>query len=88
MSYQILVHPKVAKAISDLPKAHRFKLSELICALESNPVPFKKFDIKKLKGQKDRFRVRLGDFRLTYEVDRDERIIMLLKLERRGRAYK
>lgn len=88
MSYKILIHPRVAKAIKDLPKAHKVRLSEFIDALKDNPVPFKKFDIKKLKGQRDRFRVRLGDFRLTYEVDKKERLVMLLKLERRGSAYK
>ncbi len=88
MSYKVLIHPRVAKAIKDLPKAHKVKLSEFIDALKENPVPFKKFDIKKLKGQKDRYRVRLGDFRLTYEVDKNDKLVLLLKLERRESAYK
>jgi len=88
MSYEILIHPRVAKAIKDLPKAHKVRLSEFIDALRENPVPFKKFDLKKLKGQKDRYRIRLGDFRLTYQVDKKEKLVMLLKLERRGSAYK
>ncbi len=88
MSYEILIHPRVAKAIKDLPKAHKVRLSEFIDALKENPVPFKKFDIKKLKGQRDRYRVRLGGFRLTYEVDKKERLVMLLKIEKRKRAYK
>jgi len=88
MSCRVLIHPRVAKAIKDLPKAHKVRLSEFIDALKDNPVPFKKFDIKKLKGQRGRYRARLGDFRLTYEVDKKERLVMLLKLERRESAYK
>lgn len=88
MSYEILIHPRIAKAIKDLPKAHRVRLSEFIDALRENPVPFRKFDLKKLKGYKDRYRVRLGDFRLTYQVDKKAKVILVLKLERRGRAYK
>jgi len=80
MSYRVLIHPKVAKAIKDLPKALKVRLSEFIDALKDNPVPFRKFDIKKLKGQRDRYRVRLSDFRLTYEVDKKERLVMLLKI--------
>ncbi|RLI73682.1 type II toxin-antitoxin system RelE/ParE family toxin [Archaeoglobales archaeon] len=87
MSYQVLIHPKVARAIKELPKAHKIRLSMLIDTLKNNPIPFKKFDVKKLKGQRDRFRVRLGNFRLTYEVDKKEKLVMLLKLERRGKAY-
>ena len=88
MSYEILVHPKVAKAIKNLPRAQRAKLAEFIEALKDNPVPFKRFDIRKLEGQKNRYRARLGDFRLTYEVDKKDRIVILLKLERRERAYR
>ncbi len=88
MSYEIIVHPKVAKSIKELPKSHRVKLSEFLDALKDNPVPFKKFDIKKLKGYMDRYRVRLGGFRLTYQIDKKEKVILVLKLERRGGAYK
>jgi len=88
MSYEILIHPRVAKAIKDLPKAHKIGLAELIDALKDNPAPFKRFDVKKLKGQKNRYRVRLGDFRLTYEVDKEKKVMMLLKLEKREKAYK
>ena len=88
MSYEILIHPRVEKAIKDLPKAHKVGLSEFIDALKDNPVPFRKFDLKKLKGKKDRYRARLGDFRLTYQVDKKEKVILLLKLERIGSEYK
>ncbi len=44
--------------------------------------------IKKLKGYQGRYRVRSGDFRLTYEVDKKEKVILVLKLEKRGSAYK
>ena len=88
MSYNVLIHPRVAKMIKELPEAHKVRLSEFIDALKDNPVPFKLFDIKKLKGQKRRYRVRLGDFRLIYEIDKKENLVMLLKLERRESAYK
>ncbi|RLI86061.1 MAG: type II toxin-antitoxin system RelE/ParE family toxin [Archaeoglobales archaeon] len=50
MTFRILVHPKAAKAIAGLPKAHQRKLANLVETLKENPVPFKRFDIKKLKG--------------------------------------
>ncbi|WP_084063744.1 type II toxin-antitoxin system RelE family toxin [Geoglobus acetivorans] len=78
----MIVHPKVAKSVKELPESHRVKFSEFLDALKDNPVPFRKFDIKKLKGHQDRYRVRLGDFRLIYQIDREERVILVLKLER------
>jgi len=71
MSYEIVIHPKVAKSIKKLLKSHRTNLSEFLDVLKDNPVPFRKFDIKKLKGYQDRYRVRLGDFRLTYQTDKE-----------------
>ncbi|AIY89348.1 type II toxin-antitoxin system RelE family toxin [Geoglobus acetivorans] len=88
MSYEIIVHSRAAKSIKELPKSHRAKLSEFLDTLKNNPVPFRKFDIKKLKGYQDRYRARFGDFRLTYQIDKKEKVILVLKLERRGRAYK
>ena len=54
MKYSILIHPKVAKKIKELPKAHKARFAELLDTLSQNPIPFKRFDVKKLKGQKDR----------------------------------
>ena len=88
MTFRILVHPKAAKAIAGLPKAHQRKLANLVETLKENPVPFKRFDIKKLKGYENRFRVRLGGFRLIYEVDKEENLILLLKIEKREGAYR
>lgn len=88
MKYSILIHPRVAKKIKELPKAHKARFAELLDTLSQNPIPFKRFDVKKLKGQKDRYRIRLGDFRVIYEVDKGEKLILILKIERRGRIYK
>ncbi|RLI86062.1 MAG: hypothetical protein DRO98_05940 [Archaeoglobales archaeon] len=37
---------------------------------------------------RNRFRVRLGGFRLIYEVDKEENLILLLKIEKREGAYR
>ncbi len=37
MSYEILIHPRVAKAIKDLPKAHKLRLSEFMRFLRIIP---------------------------------------------------
>jgi len=86
MTFRVLLHPKVSRAILELPAAHQKRLAEVLDVLQEAPVPFKRFDVKKLKGQHNRFRIRLGEFRLIYEVERDE--VLVLKLERRGDAYK
>lgn len=100
MSFEVLLHPKKAKwVISDLPQAHQRRLKELIDQLAEDPFLARSghisgdhlnkanFDVKRCKGHKSRFRVRFGDFRLVYEVDEEERLVLLLKLDFRGEVY-
>lgn len=100
MSYEVLLHPKKAKRmIAALPRAHQRRLKELIDQLAEDPflarpvhisgdhLNIANFDVKRCKGHANRFRVRFGDFRLVYEVDEEERLVLLLKLDVRGEVY-
>jgi mRNA interferase RelE/StbE len=88
MSFDVQLHRNVKKAIKGLPKSHQVQFSQLVDILKDDPVPFSKFDLVRIKGHIDIFRIRLGGFRLTYEVDEDHQCITLLKLEPRKKAYK
>lgn len=101
MSFGVLLHPKrVKRVITRLPHAHQKKLKELIDILADDPYFLNKstqfvnissqqrnFDIKMCKGHNNRFRVRFGDFRLVYEVDDDEKLVLHLKPDVRGGVY-
>lgn len=101
MSYAVLLHPKrVKRVMVGLPRAHQEKLKELIDQLAEDPhllsrsaqisgddLTKSNFDVKQCRGHTNRFRVRFGDFRLIYEVDDEERFVLLLKLDVRGEAY-
>ena len=88
MTYEVLIHPQVANNIRKLPRPQQEKIARLLNTLEFIAVPFKEFDIKKLKGQDNRYRIRLGNFRLIYEIIKGKRIIQILKLDTRKKAYK
>jgi len=45
-------------------------------------------DIKKVKGEKDVFRIRIGKYRIFFRLDKKERRIIVLSIAHRGRAYK
>jgi mRNA interferase RelE/StbE len=45
-------------------------------------------DSKKIEGVKDKlFRIRVGNFRILYEVDYNDKIIGIVKIDKRERAY-
>ncbi|NJE76115.1 type II toxin-antitoxin system RelE/ParE family toxin [Thermococcus sp. ES12] len=76
MTYQVLLHRNVVKNLKDAPEGVKKKFGELIEELRFNPIPSEKFDIKKIKGRKNTFRVRLGEYRVIYELRRKELLIL------------
>ena len=55
--------------------------------LRENPVPAELYDVKKLKGYRDTYRVRIGDVRIIYEISWDETTVNVLYIGPRESAY-
>jgi len=51
-------------------------------------MPFRKFDVTKLRGYENTYRVRVGDLRIVYEVDWDEKRILIHFAGPRRKAYR
>jgi len=89
--FEVRVRREVAKEAKKLPRAHREKLAKFIKVLEKNPVPVSEFDIRLVKGKKKkngkRYSLRLGDYRVFYDVYWEEKVIIILRIEPRERAY-
>ena len=58
---------------------------ELIDVLGRDPVP-RSFDVEKIRGMADTYRVRVGDYRILYSVDRRANEITVFKVAPRGKA--
>lgn len=87
MVYEVLIHRNVLKSLRDAPENVRRKFEELVEELKFNPVPSEKFDIKKLKGRENTFRVRLGEYRVIYELHRKKLLILVVKFGKRENVY-
>jgi len=85
--YRVVIHRRVVKELKTLQKAHLRKFSEFVEVLKTNPVPWKTFDIRKIEGSEDTYRVRIGDYRVIYYVEKSSKTIHILKLERRSKIY-
>lgn len=70
---------KIQKALQKLNEKERNQIKQILEQLSTGN--FSDFEIKKLKGKEDIFRVRKGDFRIIYRVK--ERKIFILVVERR-----
>ena len=75
------------KFISSLQKHDRARLKEAMLVLKEDPVPVKSLDITKLKGEKNKYRIRKGKFRIVYEVFWEQKVILIHRVDLRVDAY-
>jgi len=92
--WEVKVGKDVLRRAEKLPPANRKKLLEFIKGLYATPFP-QGFDVVPVKGKKAKkfgkrgvYRARIGEYRLIYTVNWEDRIISLVELNPRGRAYK
>ena len=85
MSYRIEFKRSAAKALKKIPKANRKRIVEKIDSLaESPPNP----DTTKMKGNNPFHKVRIGDYRIVYEIQEDVLVILVVKIGHRKDIYK
>ncbi len=62
------------------------RLDRCLGNLESNPIQGQ--NIKPLQGIADKFRYRVGNLRVIYELDLSEKTVYIIAILPRGQAYK
>jgi mRNA interferase RelE/StbE len=82
--YQITIKPSAAKEIDRLAVATATRVVREITALAASPRPA---GVKKLEGEPLRWRTRVGDWRVIYTIDDTQRIVDILYVRHRSKAY-
>lgn len=79
MSYRVDVLPRAAKSLRRLPARERDRVAVVIFALSHTPRPP---GVKKLTGAST-WRLRVGEYRVLYEIDDQEELVIVTRIERR-----
>jgi mRNA interferase RelE/StbE len=85
--FNIAIAKQAQKSSKKLPEHFKRRLIELLLILRENPVPAEYYDVKKLKGLTDTYRIRLGDFRIVYEIVWNKAAVNVLYIGTRENAY-
>jgi len=85
--YRVVLTNRAVKGLDAAPPHIQRRVPEVLDALRETFAPVKLFDVKKLKGEDDTFRIRLGGWRVIYELRRKESTIVVLDITSRGSAY-
>ena len=83
--YEVIFTESAAKLINTLQKGYKEKLRAIAEHLTNNPFCY---PYKKIRGETDLYRIRLGKYRVLYEVNNAERRVTILKIDERGSVYK
>jgi len=85
MSYTVIIPKPVQKQLDSLPNEVRESMIEKISLLSENPRPS---GVKKLKGFDHEYRIRVGDYRIRYEIDDKESVVVILNCRHRKDIYR
>jgi mRNA interferase RelE/StbE len=83
-SYEIAFAASAEKELQRLPKNIIARILPKIERLASVPRPS---GCKKLKGGDKQWRIRIGDYRVVYEIDDGARIIDITRIAHRREVY-
>jgi len=84
-SYEILLHAAVPKEIKRIPAATRRRVKAAIDGLAAEPVPL---GAGRLRGRENAYRIRVGDYRIVYEVHVTEVIVYVVGVAHRREVYR
>jgi len=81
---RIEVTPRARKDLKALPAREKQRVAEQIDALRTDPRPT---GHKKLKGREDFYRIRVGNYRVVYQVEDEVLLILIIRIGDRKEIY-
>lgn len=86
MSYTLIVEKAALKTLKRLPADLRQRIVNKLSELAEDPFA-EHLNVKALAGRENEYRLRIGDWRVIYEVHNARLIIQVLTISPRGSAY-
>lgn len=83
--YQIEISVSTQKVINQLERKIRFRVLRRIESLAFNPRPH---GVIKLQGVSNGYRIRSGDYRILYEIQDDQLLVLIVKVAHRRESYR
>lgn len=85
MTYTIELKPAAIRGLAKLPRDVQRSIRIRIDALANNPFPS---DLKRLESEEKFYRIRVGDYRVIYQVDKKIPLILVVNIGHRKQIYR
>jgi mRNA interferase RelE/StbE len=88
-SYRVTITPAAVRDLKQLHKSlDRRQLERIDVAIRGLSTDPRPTGCKLLEGTKDIFRMRVGDYRILYGIDNDQRSVRVARVRHRRDVYK
>ena len=88
MTFHLKIEKRAIKEMKVLFKNVQNRIKEKIRTnLSENPFPTGDNDIKKIKGSQF-YRLRVGEYRVFFDIDPEEEQVFILSIRHRSKAYR
>jgi len=81
LSFRVLLHPKAARALKKLPAPVRSRIVGSLEELKQRPESGERLSPSQF------WKLRVGDYRVVYEIDRREEQVIVLLVRHRKNVY-
>jgi mRNA interferase RelE/StbE len=85
MTYRVEVKPSAADALAKIPEPHRRRIVRRIDRLADNPRPRGAI---LLEGPTSLYRIRVGDYRIVYQIQDAALVVLVVRIGQRGDVYR
>jgi len=85
MAYRIEIKPRAEKALGRIAKPRRRRIAKVIDRLARDPRPA---GCRKLTGAEDAYRIRVGDYRVVYQVFGRVLVVWVVRVADRKDMYR
>jgi mRNA interferase RelE/StbE len=85
VAWQIVLKPSAKRELARLPVVLTERIERTIDALAADPRPP---GVKKMQGAANLWRVRVGDYRIVYEIHDRKIVIVVLRIAHRKDVYR
>ncbi|MBF0473794.1 MAG: type II toxin-antitoxin system RelE/ParE family toxin [Nitrospirae bacterium] len=83
--YKIVIKKSATKEMNNITDPDFSKIAKTILSLNEKPYPYPQS--KRLKGE-DKYRLRVGNYRIVYTIDEKQRLITIFKVCHRKDVYR
>lgn len=85
MEYEVILKPSAEKQLDRFPRQVARRLLDALEGLRRDPRPA---GAVKLAGEVNLWRIRVGDYRIIYEIQDERLLVLVLRLAHRKDVYR